>query len=169
MADRALTRMIHPGVIPRNQTRTLGEQLKIEKKNIVFTNGVFDILHRGHVQYLNDARALGDTLVVGLNSDASVKRLKGPSRPVVTESDRAFVLSNLKAVDYVIIFEEDTPYELISEILPNILVKGGDWAVDDIVGGDIVRAHGGIVKNIPFVNGHSTTSIIETISGSKRS
>ncbi len=157
--------MIRPGVVDRALAHELGEQLRAEGKKIVFTNGVFDILHRGHVTYLNDARALGDILLVGVNSDASVKRLKGPSRPVVSEEDRAFVLSNLKAVDYAVIFTDDTPYNLIADVLPDVLVKGGDWAVDKIVGGDIVRARGGVVKNIPFVDGHSTTGIIGAIAG----
>ncbi|HET7153188.1 MAG TPA: D-glycero-beta-D-manno-heptose 1-phosphate adenylyltransferase [Candidatus Kapabacteria bacterium] len=156
------------GVMPRKDARMLGESLRAVHKKIVFTNGVFDIIHRGHVQYLMDARALGDVLVVGLNCDSSVKRLKGETRPVVSESDRAFVLSNLKPVDYVVIFEEDTPLELISEILPDVLVKGGDWAVDKIVGGDVVRARGGIVKNISFVDSYSTTGIIERIEKSAR-
>jgi D-beta-D-heptose 7-phosphate kinase/D-beta-D-heptose 1-phosphate adenosyltransferase len=155
-------------VVARKDAKMLGESLRSAGKKIVFTNGVFDILHRGHVQYLMDARALGDVLVVGLNCDSSVKRLKGETRPVISESDRAFVLSNLKPVDYVVIFEEDTPLELISEILPDVLVKGGDWAVENIVGGDVVRARGGIVKNISFVDSYSTTGIIERIEKSLR-
>ncbi|HZV12943.1 MAG TPA: D-glycero-beta-D-manno-heptose 1-phosphate adenylyltransferase [Candidatus Kapabacteria bacterium] len=152
----------------RKDAKMLGESLRAGRKKIVFTNGVFDIIHRGHVQYLMDARALGDVLVVGLNCDSSVKRLKGETRPVISESDRAFVLSNLKPVDYVVIFEEDTPLKLISEILPDVLVKGGDWAVENIVGGDVVRARGGIVKNISFVDSYSTTGIIERIEKSLR-
>lgn len=132
-------------------------------KKVVFTNGCFDILHRGHVTYLNEAKAQGDLLVLGLNSDASVKRLKGESRPVNSELDRKFVLENLKAIDYVFIFGEDTPYELIKAVKPNVLVKGGDWAVEDIVGSDIVLANGGEVKSLNFVNGFSTTSTIEKI------
>ena len=132
-------------------------------KKVVFTNGCFDILHRGHVTYLNEAKSLGDILVIGLNSDASVKRLKGESRPVNDEQDRKFVLENLKAVDYVFIFEEDTPYNLISSLKPNCLVKGGDWKVEQIVGSDIVLATGGEVKSLNFVDGFSTTSTIEAI------
>lgn len=136
-------------------------------QKIVFTNGCFDILHPGHVSYLNEARALGDLLVIGLNSDSSVKRLKGEDRPVNNEDNRKFMLENLKAVDRVFIFEEDTPYELISEVLPNILVKGGDWSVDQIVGHDIVTKNGGIVQSLSFKQGHSTTSLIEALQGKK--
>ncbi|MFT6631552.1 MAG: rfaE bifunctional protein nucleotidyltransferase chain/domain [Bacteriovoracaceae bacterium] len=143
---------------------------KIEKflnetkgKCVVFTNGCFDILHRGHVSYLNEAKAQGDILVLGLNSDASVKRLKGESRPVNSEQDRKFVLENLKSMDYVFIFEEDTPYNLIQQLQPDVLVKGGDWNVEDIIGSDIVLANGGQVKSLNFVDGFSTTSTIEKI------
>lgn len=136
---------------------------QVEGKKVVFTNGCFDILHRGHVSYLNEAKSLGEILVVGLNSDASVKRLKGETRPVNSELDRKFVLENLKAVDAVFIFEEDTPYNLISDVRPNILVKGGDWKPEDIVGSDIVLADGGEVKSLQFVNGFSTTATIEKI------
>lgn len=132
-------------------------------KSIVFTNGCFDILHRGHVSYLNEAKVQGDILVLGLNSDASVKRLKGVSRPVNSEQDRKFVLENLKSIDYVFIFEEDTPYNLIQKIKPNVLVKGGDWKAEDIIGSDIVLANGGQVKSLNFVDGFSTTSTIEKI------
>ncbi|KUJ96533.1 MAG: D-glycero-beta-D-manno-heptose 1-phosphate adenylyltransferase [Desulfonauticus sp.] len=136
---------------------------KFQGKRIVFTNGCFDILHPGHVDYLNRAKELGDILVVGLNSDASVRRLKGAKRPVNGEQDRAFVLSNLKAVDYVIIFEEDTPYELIQAIEPDFLVKGGDWPVEKIVGADIVLKKGGQVLSLEFLPGYSTTFLIEKI------
>jgi len=129
-------------------------------KRIVFTNGCFDILHRGHVAYLNEARRLGDLLIMGLNSDASVKRLKGPTRPVNQENDRKFVLENLRCVDAVEIFEEDTPLELIKTIKPTILVKGGDWKVDQIVGGREVLSWGGEVLSLKFVDGYSTTAII---------
>lgn len=132
-------------------------------KKIVFTNGCFDILHRGHVAYLNEAKSLGDLLIVGLNSDASVKRLKGESRPINSEQDRKFVLENLKSVDAVFIFNEDTPYNLISSTEPDILVKGGDWKVEEIVGSDLVLARGGVVKSLQFVDGFSTTNTIEKI------
>jgi rfaE bifunctional protein nucleotidyltransferase chain/domain len=132
-------------------------------KKIVFTNGCFDILHRGHVTYLAEARKLGDLLVVGLNSDASVKRLKGPERPINNERDRRYVLSQLKSVDFVEIFTEDTPLDLILKVNPKVLVKGGDWKIDQIVGGKEVIAHGGDVFSLNFVDGYSTTSLIHKI------
>ncbi len=136
---------------------------KNKEKKIVFTNGCFDILHRGHVSYLNEARALGDLLVVGLNSDASVKRLKGSERPINSELDRKFMLENLKSIDHVEIFEEDTPLNLIKSITPDILVKGGDWTADQIVGSGYVLENNGQVMSLNFVNGYSTTKIIESI------
>lgn len=129
-------------------------------KKLVFTNGCFDILHLGHIQYLSQAKELGDILVVGLNSDLSVKRLKGETRPVNPEHARALVLAALQFVDYVILFEEDTPFELIQKIIPDVLVKGGDYNKDQIVGADIVTANGGEVVVLDFVNGFSTTHII---------
>jgi rfaE bifunctional protein nucleotidyltransferase chain/domain len=138
-------------------------ELKAQGKRIVFTNGVFDIIHRGHVEYLSEAKNLGDVLIVGLNSDSSVKMIKGDKRPIVTEENRAYVLSNLKPVDYVVIFNEDTPYNSIKKILPDILVKGADWAEDNIVGSDIVKQSGGEIKRITFVENNSSTNIIEKI------
>jgi rfaE bifunctional protein nucleotidyltransferase chain/domain len=132
-------------------------------RKIVFTNGCFDILHRGHVTYLNEAKKLGDLLVVGLNSDSSVKRLKGLDRPINSEEDRSFVLGQLKAVDFVEIFSEDTPLNLILKIKPQILVKGGDWKIDQIVGAREVISWGGEVYSLNFVDGYSTTSIIQKI------
>ncbi len=133
-------------------------------ERVVFTNGCFDILHAGHVTYLEEARALGDCLVVGLNSDASVRlQNKGPERPICTEEERATVLAALRAVEYVVLFEEETPLALIETILPDILVKGGDWPVEAIVGGEAVRAAGGRVLTIPFVEGKSTTDIVSRI------
>lgn len=132
-------------------------------KRIVFTNGCFDILHRGHVTYLSEARKLGDLLVVGLNADASVKRLKGPERPINNETDRQYVLSQLKAVDFVEIFTEDTPLNLINKVKPKILVKGGDWKIDQIVGAKEVIANGGDVFSLNFVDGYSTTNLINKI------
>lgn len=137
---------------------------KFKNKKIVFTNGCFDILHRGHVSYLNQARSLGDALIIGLNSDASVKRLKGSDRPINKESDRKFVLENLKSVDAVQIFDEDTPLEIIKIIRPQVLVKGGDWKIDQIVGGREVIGWGGEVMSLSFVDGYSTTSVINKIS-----
>ncbi|MDD3523528.1 MAG: D-glycero-beta-D-manno-heptose 1-phosphate adenylyltransferase [Candidatus Cloacimonetes bacterium] len=140
-------------------------QAAADGKKIVFTNGCFDILHAGHVQYLEEARGMGDILVVGLNSDSSVTRLKGSERPVNNERDRYLVLQALRAVDYVIIFQEDTPYELIREIQPDVLVKGGDWAPEEIVGSDIVLSKGGVVRSLRFVEGLSTTGVIEKLRG----
>ena len=134
-----------------------------ENKKVVFTNGCFDILHAGHVSYLNEAKAQGDILVVGLNSDASVKRIKGSQRPINNENERKFLLENLKSVDFVFIFKEDTPLNLIKEIAPNVLVKGGDWRPEQIVGSDFVLGLGGEVKSLTFVNGFSTTGTIEKI------
>lgn len=130
---------------------------------VVFTNGCFDILHPGHVDYLARARALGSRLVVGLNSDASVTRLKGPGRPVNDQTSRALVLAALECVDHVVVFDEDTPLELIRKVRPDVLVKGGDWSVDKIVGRDLVEARGGRVLSLPLLPGHSTTAIIERI------
>lgn len=135
--------------------------LKQQHKKIVFTNGCFDLLHVGHVRYLQEARSLGDLLVVGVNSDASVKRLKGPTRPVQNENDRAEILAALGCVDYTVIFTEDTPENLIKEVVPGILVKGGDWKIEQIVGADFVLANGGKVLSLQFVDGKSTTKIIE--------
>ncbi len=136
-------------------------RLRAKGKKIVFTNGCFDILHVGHVEYLEKARKLGDILVVGLNSDRSVKKIKGEGRPLNKESDRAKVLAALSSVDYVTIFDEPTPEKLIKELKPGVLAKGGDWKVKDIVGGDFVVSAGGKVVSIPFVKGYSTTSLIK--------
>jgi len=129
-------------------------------KRIVFTNGCFDILHLGHIRYLKNAKALGDILVVGLNSDSSVRAIKGLFRPINTQKDRAEVLSSLYFVDYITIFTEYTPERLIKRLRPDILVKGGDWKVKDIVGADFVKGHGGKVVTVPFVKGYSTSSLI---------
>ena len=128
---------------------------------VVFTNGCFELLHRGHVEYLAQAKALGDVLVVGLNSDASVQRLRGAGRPLVAEADRAAVLVALRSVDAVTLFDEDTPLELISTLLPDVLVKGGDYDLGGIVGREVVEEAGGEVRALPFVAGHSTTSILD--------
>ena len=146
-----------------NETKAFLE--KIKGKTLVFTNGCFDILHSGHVAYLNEAKAQGDYLIIGLNSDASVKRLKGEQRPINKELDRKFVLENLKSVDCVQIFEEDTPLEIIKQICPQILVKGGDWKIDQIVGSDFVLANGGVVKSLIFKDGYSTSKIIQDAQG----
>lgn len=141
------------------------KELHTSDRKIVFTNGCFDIIHAGHVSYLSQAKALGDILIVGLNSDSSVSRLKGDDRPINAEQDRAIVLAAFSFVDYVVIFEEDTPYELIKQIQPDILVKGGDWQASEIVGSDIVMEHGGVVQSLNFVEGLSTTSIIDKLKG----
>ena len=132
--------------------------------SLVFTNGVFDLLHPGHIDVLNAARAAGDALVVGINSDDSVRRLKGPSRPVRTESDRAFVVAALECVDAVVVFDEDTPLELINAIRPDVVAKGGDYSEATIVGAAEVKSWGGRVVVVPLTPGHSTTSIIEKLS-----
>lgn len=130
-------------------------------KKIVFTNGCFDLLHVGHIRYLEQAATLGDILIVGINSDESVKKLKGPARPIQNQNDRAEILASLKSVQHTVIFNEDTPYNLIAAVSPHVLVKGGDWAPDQIVGSDLVLAKGGEVKSLLFINGKSTTQIIE--------
>ncbi|AFY02869.1 D-glycero-beta-D-manno-heptose 1-phosphate adenylyltransferase [Bdellovibrio bacteriovorus] len=135
--------------------------LRAAGKKIVFTNGCFDLLHVGHVRYLQEAQKLGDLLVVGVNSDASVKRLKGPTRPVQIEADRAEILAALGAVDFTVIFTEDTPENLIHKVRPDILVKGGDWKIDSIVGAPFVMSYGGQVMSLQFVDGKSTTKLIE--------
>lgn len=137
--------------------------LRASGMKIVFTNGCFDIIHTGHTRYLEKAKAEGDVLVVGLNSDASVRGIKGEKRPVNNETDRAEALSALKAVDYVTIFSEPDPYNVIAAIQPDVLVKGGDWPLDKIIGRDIVEARGGRVVNLPYIEGRSTTGIIEKI------
>lgn len=133
---------------------------KQRQKKVVFTNGCFDLLHVGHVRYLQEAKAQGDLLVVGLNSDSSVKKLKGPTRPVQIEADRAEILAALSAVDYVVIFDEETPEKLIHAVRPHVLVKGGDWKPETIVGAPFVMSYGGEVKSLQFVQGKSTTSLI---------
>ena len=139
------------------------ESLRRESKIIVFTNGCFDIIHTGHTHYLKKAKEYGDVLIVGLNSDDSVQRLKGEERPLNTEADRAEVLLSLKPVDYAVVFTEDTPFELIKRIQPDILVKGGDYKAEDVVGVDIVNERSGKVVIIPFVEGKSTSGLVEKI------
>ncbi|MBI3592873.1 MAG: D-glycero-beta-D-manno-heptose 1-phosphate adenylyltransferase [Nitrospirae bacterium] len=145
-------------ILSWNKLKDVTTRLKAEGKRIVFTNGCFDIIHAGHIGYLRKAKELGDILIIGLNSDSSVRRLK-PQRPIVSESQRAEVLSSLEMVDYVTIFSEDTPYELIRFVSPDILVKGGDWKKEDIVGSDIVPE----VHSLPYISGISTTEIINRI------
>ena len=136
---------------------------RVQQESIVFTNGCFDLLHAGHVSYLESARQLGDRLVVGLNSDASVARLKGSGRPILPEKSRARLMAALECVEAVVIFEEDTPLKLITAVLPDILVKGGDYTIEEIVGHEVVLENGGEVKALQFVEGASTTSIISKI------
>ena len=159
-----MTGVLHPQekILSRSDLVTRLERPRNER--VVFTNGCFDILHRGHVEYLERARALGDCLVVGVNTDASVRRLgKDPHRPFVKEEDRAYVLAALAMVDFVTLFDEDTPAELIEALVPDVLVKGGDYSMDRIVGRQTVEAAGGVVRIIPFVEGFSTTSLVNRI------
>lgn len=151
-------------IIPIEEAARLARSFNLFGKKVVFTNGCFDILHRGHLEYLAEARSLGHCLMVGLNSDESVKKLnKGPERPIHNENDRAFMLACLSFVDYVIIFNEDTPEKIISSIQPDILVKGGDYKEENVVGRETVLAKGGKVVIIPFLDGYSTSNVIQKI------
>ena len=152
--------MILPSPQQKILTATQFSQFGNDLRNVVFTNGCFDIIHAGHIDYLSKARNLGDVLVVGLNSDESVRRLKGPQRPINDVDARSKVLASLFFVDYVIVFEEDTPLYLIKSVRPDILVKGGDYTRDTVVGADFVESYGGKVVILPFIKGYSTTSII---------
>ena len=152
-----------------NKIKTLPEllntlkSLRRKKKKVVFTNGCFDILHAGHVNYLAKAKSLGDILVIGLNSDSSVKKLKGRSRPVVSQKNRAIVLGALWAVDFVVIFNELTPIKLIKAIKPDVLVKGGDWKKENIIGADFIESYGGKVRSLEYIKGLSTRGIVKRI------
>ena len=148
------------GILTLEELAPLVADHRRDGRTVVFTNGVFDILHRGHVTYLEEARGLGDILVVGINSDDSVRRLKGHGRPVNTLEDRARVVAALRSVDFVVPFSEDTPLQLIEALTPSILVKGGDYATSEVVGGDWVTRHGGYVHIAPTLRGYSTTGII---------
>lgn len=139
------------------------ERLRRQGKRVVFTNGCFDILHLGHVRYLNEARSLGDALIVAVNSDRTVRLLKGEGRPIMNERERAELVASLRSVDYVTIFDQETPRELIAKLLPDVLVKGGDWPPDQIVGREEVESAGGSVVSIPYLEGYSSTRIIERI------
>lgn len=150
-------------IVTRDELLIERQRLRTEGKKLVFTNGVFDILHVGHVRYLQQARNLGDALVVAVNSDRSVRELKGESRPLMNESDRAEILAALECVDLVTIFDDISPRSLIAELLPDVLVKGGDYALDQIHGREEVEAAGGRVVSLPFVEGVSTTAIIERL------
>ena len=150
-------------VLARSELTRRTDALKRDGRRVVFTNGCFDILHPGHVRMLEKARSLGDALIVGINSDASVQEIKGPQRPLIPEAERAELLAALEAVDFVTVFDEPTPRELIAAILPAVLVKGSDWGPDEIVGREEVEAAGGEVISIPLEVGYSTTKLIERI------
>ncbi len=150
-------------VVSRAELVKIRQELRRAGKRVVFTNGCFDILHRGHVDYLTKAKALGDILIVGLNADDSVRQLKGQGRPIVGEEDRAVILAALAVVDFVSVFAEETPYELIRAVVPDILVKGADWRAEEIVGRDVVEAAGGSVHTIDYLPNRSTTGIIQKI------
>ena len=153
-------------LLTRDDAIAFVESRRAAGQIIVFTNGVFDLLHPGHVRYLRDARALGDALIIGLNADESVRRNKGPARPITPERERAEILGALECVDAVVLFGEDTPHEIIAALQPDILVKGADWAADSIVGRDTVEARGGRVVRIPVEQGYSTTSLIARVKSS---
>lgn len=146
------------------ELKALVEKARAAGKKVVLTNGCFDLLHRGHLHLLREARALGDLLIVAINSDVSVKTIKEPSRPILPEHERAELISALEMVNYVTIFDESDPYDLIKELKPDVLAKGGDWSEDKIIGKDIVEKEGGKVVVIPYLEGHSTTQIIERMS-----
>ncbi len=151
-------------LVARKNITRLADGLRQRKLKIVFTNGVFDILHRGHVQYLQQAKSFGDVLVVGLNSDQSVRRLKGRNRPVQKQRDRAEILLALKAVDFVVIFGEDRPERLIEQIRPNVLVKGADYKMSEIAGATFVKSYGGSVRRVRLTSGRSTSGILKKLS-----
>ena len=152
-------------VMTRGDAVAWREELGRQGKRVVFTNGVFDILHPGHVRYLATARSHGDALIVAVNSDRSVRAIKGPERPVNPEAERAEVITALACVDAAVVFDEDTPHDIISAIQPDVLVKGADWAHDKIVGRDIVEARGGVVIRVTVEEGHSTTNVIKKVKG----
>ena len=151
------------GIINKADINKLVTTLKKGGKKIVFTNGVFDIIHRGHVEYLAKAKSFGDVLIVGLNSDASVRRIKGPKRPIQKQNDRAVILCALKPVDFVVFFGEDTPEKIIRLVNPDVLVKGADYKIDEIVGAEFVKANGGVVKRVKLTRGRSSSNIIKKL------
>ena len=150
-------------ILTRSEAGKASVELKAAGKTLVFTNGVFDLLHVGHLRYLQHARSLGDALMIGLNADSCVKRLKGDKRPILPEAERAELLAGLACVDFVCLFDEDDPRELIKAVVPKLLVKGGDWPIEKILGRDTVEAAGGKVMSLPFVEGRSTTTIVKDI------
>jgi rfaE bifunctional protein nucleotidyltransferase chain/domain len=145
------------------EIKAIRKNLKKKNKKVVFTNGCFDLIHAGHIDYLTKAKKMGDVLIVGLNSDSSVTKIKGKKRPILKEAERTFILSSLKPVDYIVVFNEVTPKRIIEELIPDVLVKGADWKLNDIAGKDIVLDSGGAVKTIKFVNNQSTSKIINMI------
>jgi rfaE bifunctional protein nucleotidyltransferase chain/domain len=155
--------IIYNKIIPRDEIVSLAEKWRANGDKIVFTNGCFDLIHRGHIEYLSRAADLSERMIVGLNTDASVSRLKGKDRPVVDEESRAILMGAFEFVDAVVYFDDDTPYELIKEIQPDILVKGSDYKIEEIIGYDVVLARGGTVETINLVEGFSTTTLIERI------
>jgi rfaE bifunctional protein nucleotidyltransferase chain/domain len=152
-------------VLSRQQVSAFAAHVRATGGRVVFTNGVFDLLHPGHVRYLSEARALGDALVVGVNSDRSVRANKGPARPITPEGERAELLASLRCVDAVTVFDEDTPHALITAVQPDVLVKGADWGPDNIVGRDVVEARGGTVVRVELADGFSSTRLIERVRG----
>jgi len=155
--------MEHRGDVTTDEALTLVQALRSRSKTVVFTNGVFDLLHVGHLRYLQQARALGDALIVGINSDRSVRAIKGSDRPVTPQDERAEILAALACVDAVVVFDEDTPHQLIAALQPDVLVKGADWGADAIVGRDVVEARGGRVVRVPLEPGYSTSALLERI------
>jgi len=158
-----MSRLLEKKIQNLRKLKKLIPYLKARRKKIVFTNGCFDLLHCGHVKYLQDGKKEGDILVVGINSDASVKRIKGKKRPLVNERDRLRLVASLESVDYVVLFKEDTPLEIIKFIKPDVLVKGADWNKSNIVGRDFVLSYGGRVSTIKLVKGYSTSNLIKKI------
>jgi D-beta-D-heptose 7-phosphate kinase/D-beta-D-heptose 1-phosphate adenosyltransferase len=150
-------------IVSLNKLVRIRKALRRKSRRVVFTNGTFDIIHRGHVEYLAAARKMGDVLIVGLNTDASIRRIKGKNRPINPQRDRAIVLSSLGSVDYVCLFGSDTPAALIKRLVPDVLVKGADWKASAIVGADVVLAHGGAVRRVRLTTGRSTTGMIERV------
>jgi D-beta-D-heptose 7-phosphate kinase/D-beta-D-heptose 1-phosphate adenosyltransferase len=155
-------------LLSRQQATAFAARVRADGGRVVFTNGVFDLLHPGHIRYLSNARALGDALIVGVNSDRSVRANKGPARPITPEAERAELLASLRCVDAVTVFDEDTPQALITAVRPDVLVKGADWGPDNIVGSDVVEALGGSVVRIPLAEGFSSTRLIDRVRGADR-
>jgi D-glycero-beta-D-manno-heptose 1-phosphate adenylyltransferase len=155
-------------LLSRQQVSSFAAGVRATGGRVVFTNGVFDLLHPGHIRYLSDARALGDALIVGVNSDRSVRANKGPTRPITSEGERAELLASLRSVDAVTVFDEDTPHALIAAVQPDVLVKGADWGADHIVGRDVVEARGGSVVRVPLAEGFSSTRLIDRVRGADR-